>query len=381
MLFFKKYSKKQVLKVILLAILVGVGLYLAWQYFQKKEEALEKEIKPKEISLVEAKRQSAPISSIYRYDSDKKNYVLEKGEGWHNSDFSLYIYDIDQNNLVPKECYYFFYDNIASTIVKSGRRDCNANFTVKVGEGQDCPSEGEGACTLYVYAVDNFGNGAIDENENTAPPDFSTVTFNIDWSPPEVGEIYTAQNKEEGVIFLKENEPRVYFAEVSDKVEVRYCWLYVDGKAVKEMRIEPSSCKNGEKCLASCKYNLGLPENHRIWARCADHFDILEGYYLNMKAGKPREVKIIVNHPPEISSCRVEPVQGNVSDKFQFEVKAFDPDGDKLSYFWEFGDGETSNEKSPFHQYNERGIYKPKVIVSDGEKEAECSTAWVSVGE
>ena len=40
-----------------------------------------------------------------------------------------------------------------------------------------------------------------------------------------------------------------------------------------------------------------------------------------------------------------------------------------LEYFWEFGDGSTSNEKSPTHVYEEDGEYSCKLTVKDGNVE------------
>ncbi|MCF8413523.1 MAG: PKD domain-containing protein, partial [Melioribacteraceae bacterium] len=42
-----------------------------------------------------------------------------------------------------------------------------------------------------------------------------------------------------------------------------------------------------------------------------------------------------------------------------------DSEGGNLSYLWDFGDGNTSNEKSPSHLYNNSGEYLVKLIVTD----------------
>ncbi len=43
-----------------------------------------------------------------------------------------------------------------------------------------------------------------------------------------------------------------------------------------------------------------------------------------------------------------------------------DLDGDKLSYKWSFGDGKTSKEMNPEHVYDQSGVYKITLKVSDG---------------
>lgn len=47
--------------------------------------------------------------------------------------------------------------------------------------------------------------------------------------------------------------------------------------------------------------------------------------------------------------------------------KSFDPDGDTLTFFWNFGDGFTSKEKKVSHSFNFPGKYLVILEVSDGE--------------
>lgn len=44
---------------------------------------------------------------------------------------------------------------------------------------------------------------------------------------------------------------------------------------------------------------------------------------------------------------------------------SFDPDGQIVSYFWEFGDGSTSTEANPAHVYNSPGRYNAHLVVTD----------------
>ena len=45
---------------------------------------------------------------------------------------------------------------------------------------------------------------------------------------------------------------------------------------------------------------------------------------------------------------------------------SFDPDDQQLSYFWDFGDGNSSNEMNPAHVYQVEGLYVASLTVSDG---------------
>ncbi|OGS39939.1 MAG: hypothetical protein A3K77_01470 [Euryarchaeota archaeon RBG_13_31_8] len=50
--------------------------------------------------------------------------------------------------------------------------------------------------------------------------------------------------------------------------------------------------------------------------------------------------------------------------------ETFDPDGDELSYFWDFGDGNNSTNVTVEHGYEDRGTYNVKLTVSDGFSES-----------
>ncbi|MDP2921916.1 MAG: PKD domain-containing protein [Candidatus Omnitrophota bacterium] len=51
-----------------------------------------------------------------------------------------------------------------------------------------------------------------------------------------------------------------------------------------------------------------------------------------------------------------------------------DNDGDRLSYAWDFGDGEKAEGKTVSHKYTKGGVYQVKLIVDDGAK-TDCSSA------
>jgi hypothetical protein len=44
-----------------------------------------------------------------------------------------------------------------------------------------------------------------------------------------------------------------------------------------------------------------------------------------------------------------------------------DPDGDPLTYLWDFGDGSISTEPNPCHKYLNAGMYSLRLVVNDGK--------------
>lgn len=349
----------------LILALIGIGLFI----FELSEN-ISKDIFPPgdNNNSIENRDGQKPVSVVY-LNSQKQ--VSDEGETWQNSDFTRYIYDIALGDFELNKCYYFFYDNITKKITKGGQRKCNSNLAVTVGENQSCPSQGEKACTLYVYAIDRAGY----QGETTP------VVYHIDWQVPEIGKIYTKEN-ETYPIKTEKGKIENYQVKVSDNTIVGYCQFYLDGENLGKMEIEPFPCRENIQCIASLNYALDGEESQMGFVRCADHYTSEKGGYLNIASSEAAEIVISLNHSPEISFCKVNPTQGNIQTEFKFEVEAVDPDGDNLSYNWDFGDGETSNEMNPFHYYLSPDTYMPEITVSDEEgKEVKCSTAWVVVSE
>ena len=49
-----------------------------------------------------------------------------------------------------------------------------------------------------------------------------------------------------------------------------------------------------------------------------------------------------------------------------FGTKASDPDGDRLTYSWDFDDGTTDSGEALFHVFNKEGVFTVTLTVSDG---------------
>jgi len=75
------------------------------------------------------------------------------------------------------------------------------------------------------------------------------------------------------------------------------------------------------------------------------------------------------NQPP------VADPNGPYTEKEDVEVTfdgsgSYDPDGDPLTYYWDFGDGNTGTGKSPKHVYAAGGTYTVTLIVNDGKADS-----------
>jgi hypothetical protein len=83
-------------------------------------------------------------------------------------------------------------------------------------------------------------------------------------------------------------------------------------------------------------------------------------------------VTVIVknNHKPVIgtisATAEIERDTYYVNDLIRFEaVGAYDPDGDKLTYYWDFGDDYEAKGRYVYHVYEEAGVYIVTLTIQD----------------
>ena len=166
--------------------------------------------------------------------------------------------------------------------------------------------------------------------------DGSTVRVNLDPQTEYDGEIGT-----------------YYYFEVYRLNENNSDWEYVDGDSA-------------DAVITSS----GNEPIHFEWTAEEDGTYRFEVYmydeYWNMEDMAEFETNIVLNHAPEIRDLNTDRVfEGQM---FNFEVDAFDADGDDLEYMWEMGDESSKKDgDSVRHGYSDDGVYTIVVSVSDGE--------------
>jgi PKD repeat protein/glucose/arabinose dehydrogenase len=110
------------------------------------------------------------------------------------------------------------------------------------------------------------------------------------------------------------------------------------------------------------EFTVSAPGDHVVEYRSYDRRG-------NEEEVKSVEFSIAANTPPAIDSLAATPTAGFAPLEVSFEAEATDADGDELSYSWDFGDGNSSDEQNPSHTYTEAGEYEAEVTVSDGTDE------------
>ncbi|MDZ7384760.1 MAG: PKD domain-containing protein [candidate division KSB1 bacterium] len=91
------------------------------------------------------------------------------------------------------------------------------------------------------------------------------------------------------------------------------------------------------------------------------------------------EGRMTLNQPP-VARISAEPRSGPVPLTVQFRGDgSYDPDGQVVSYYWEFGDDKTSREANPVHTYEQAMGYEPRLYVTDDRGATTMEIAYVEV--
>ncbi len=104
-------------------------------------------------------------------------------------------------------------------------------------------------------------------------------------------------------------------------------------------------------------------------------------YYVDIGGGAVHRVSYFTgDQPPTIASVTASPTNGAPPLTVQFAVEASDPEGQPLTFAWQFGDGATATTRNPLHEYTAGGTFSARVLVSDGTQTTYSSTLTISVG-
>lgn len=76
------------------------------------------------------------------------------------------------------------------------------------------------------------------------------------------------------------------------------------------------------------------------------------------------------------------PVSGDAAQQLSFDAtRSTDPDGDKLAYAWDFGDGATSLEAKATHAFADAGVHVVKLRVTDPSGASSDALASVAISK
>lgn len=87
-----------------------------------------------------------------------------------------------------------------------------------------------------------------------------------------------------------------------------------------------------------------------------------------------------VNHPPIADESGPYTEKEGVAIAFN-SSSSYDPDGTIVSYFWDFGDGQTSTEQNPTYTYLQNGTYTVSLTVTDNWSATDTDTTAATVDD
>ena len=88
----------------------------------------------------------------------------------------------------------------------------------------------------------------------------------------------------------------------------------------------------------------------------------------------------VLNRSP-ITEFTFYPSNPSIQDEVNITDTSSDPDGSITSWFWDFGDGNTSELQTPTHKFTTEGDYNVTLTVKDDENATDTFTMTVSVTE
>jgi PKD domain-containing protein len=97
-----------------------------------------------------------------------------------------------------------------------------------------------------------------------------------------------------------------------------------------------------------------------------------------------KEIVITVAEPagngaPTVAAA-ADPASGKAPLDVSFAASGTDPDGDELTYAWEFGDGTSGAGRRARHVYSANGTYTATVTADDGRGGTDTATVQILVG-
>jgi PKD repeat protein len=79
---------------------------------------------------------------------------------------------------------------------------------------------------------------------------------------------------------------------------------------------------------------------------------------------KRQTVSVKVNQPPR-ADFRADPRRGEAPLTVTFANRSSDPEGDRMTFTWDFGDGTTGTETNPEHSYAGTGMFEVTLTATD----------------
>jgi PKD repeat protein len=184
----------------------------------------------------------------------------------------------------------------------------------------------------YVMSTDNAGNTAVEDNSGNYY-DFTTISNIV--TPPPVAKISISQTS----------------ARVGDEIDFdasgstgeigSYEWDFGDGHTDEGIEVSHSYDEEDEYTVTLTATGPGGSDDATV------------------------KITVLENQPP-LAVARADETTVYMGEAIEFDASgSYDPEGDDLDYFWDFGDGSNSTQKRTIHSYEKTGVYTVTLKVTD----------------
>ena len=220
-----------------------------------------------------------------------------------------------------------------------------AKYTWNFGDGET--AEGKTASHNYTKGGSYTATVTVDDGKGT-PCSKSMDAVNVRINSAPMVKLSQAQNACTGETVSLDASGSVD----PDGDRLKYTWNFGDGTTVEGGSGMSHAYAKGGNYTVSVTANDGTGEACGVGTA---------------STGVSVNTPPMANAGPNLVCC--------TEEQSQFDgAKSSDPDGDKLSYLWNFGDGSTGDSASAQHAYTKFGQYNVSLTVNDG-KGTHCSTA------
>ena len=91
------------------------------------------------------------------------------------------------------------------------------------------------------------------------------------------------------------------------------------------------------------------------------------------------QVSVTIQNQDPVAAFSFSPQSAKTGDTITFTDSSTDPDGDTLTYAWDFGDGGRATEKNPTHVYTTAGTFTIRLTVRDADGGSNTVTKSITV--
>jgi len=186
---------------------------------------------------------------------------------------------------------------------------------------------------------------------------------------------YITSGDYDGSIDVDENDATVYF-EIWDNYKPPVAkagndqWIKVNDL----VNFDGSPSTSFSSTIVKYQWDFNSDNIYDAEGTVASHRYTTKGTYVvtlkvtdNLGVEDTDTCTIYVDTSPPVADFAYTPEKPKNSDEIHFIDKSYDTDGTIISWEWNFGDGSTSFQQNPTHQYSKSGNYTVTLTVTDND--------------